>query len=88
MNPLVSILMPTYNHERFIKQAIESALSQKCDYSYELLINDDCSTDNTLKIAKEYEEALELVEEITKEVYNETKGADIRSYIIKKEQEG
>ena len=56
VNPLVSILMPTYNHERFIKQAIESALSQKCDYSYELLINDDCSTDNTLKIAKEYEE--------------------------------
>ncbi len=39
-------------------------------------------------ITKEYEEALEVVEEITKEVYNETGGADIRSYIIKKEQEG
>ncbi|WP_346663698.1 hypothetical protein [uncultured Merdimonas sp.] len=38
-------------------------------------------------IAKGYEEALELVEEIAKEVYNETEGADIRSYILRKEQE-
>ncbi len=39
-------------------------------------------------IAGGYEDAVELVEEIAKEVYNETKGADIRSYILKKEQEG
>lgn len=39
-------------------------------------------------IVKGYEEAIELVEEITKVVYNETKNADIRSYILKKEQEG
>jgi len=38
-------------------------------------------------IVKGYDEALELVEEITKEVYNETKGADIRSYILDKERE-
>ena len=38
-------------------------------------------------IAKDYEDALELVEEIVQEVYNETKGADIRSYILRKEQE-
>lgn len=38
-------------------------------------------------ITKGYEEALELVEELTMEVYNETKGADIRSYILEKEQE-
>lgn len=39
-------------------------------------------------IVKGYEEAVELVEEITKEVYNKTGGADIRSYILEKEQEG
>lgn len=39
-------------------------------------------------IAKDYEGALEIVEEIVKNVYNETKGADIRSYILKKEREG
>lgn len=54
MKPLVSILMPTYNHEKYIAKAIESALAQKTDYSYELLINDDVSTDSTRKIAEEY----------------------------------
>lgn len=50
----VSILMPAYNHERFIAQAIESVLAQQTQYDFELLINDDCSTDNTSKIASEY----------------------------------
>lgn len=54
MEPLVSILMPTYNHEKYIAQAIESAMSQKTDFAYELLIHDDCSTDGTLSIAKKY----------------------------------
>lgn len=38
-------------------------------------------------LAKDYEDALELVEKIVREVYNETKGTDIRSYILDKEQE-
>ena len=47
--------MPTYNHEKYISQAIESALAQETSYSYEILINDDCSTDSTRQIALEYE---------------------------------
>lgn len=39
-------------------------------------------------IAKGFDEALEILEEIAKNVYNETRGADIRSYILNKEQEG
>ncbi len=38
-------------------------------------------------ISKDYEGALELVEEITQEVYNKIKSADIRSYILDREQE-
>lgn len=38
-------------------------------------------------IAKGYEDAVEMVEEIVWEVYNKTKGADIRSYILEREQE-
>ena len=38
-------------------------------------------------LAKGYEDAVEMVEEITQEVYNKTKGADIRSYILEREQE-
>ena len=53
-NVQVSILMPTYNHEKYISKAIESALAQKTTFSFELLINDDCSTDGTAKIAQDY----------------------------------
>lgn len=53
-NPIITILMPAYNHERYISQAIESVLAQKTNYPYELLIHDDCSTDSTLTIAQNY----------------------------------
>ena len=39
-------------------------------------------------LAESYEDALELVEKMTQEVYHKTKGADIRRYIIEREQEG
>jgi len=53
--PLVSILIPTYNHARFISEAIESILKQ--DYpqdKIEILVIDDGSTDNTKKTVKKY----------------------------------
>ena len=46
--------MPTYNHKKYISQAIESALMQKTNFAWELLIHDDCSTDGTLRIAQHY----------------------------------
>ncbi len=52
----VSVLMPTYNHEPFIAQAIESFLAQQCNFDVELLIGNDESTDNTLQIARQYAE--------------------------------
>ena len=48
--------MPTYNHEKYISQAIESALMQKTNFAWELLIHDDCSTDGTLRIVQRYAE--------------------------------
>lgn len=55
-NIKVSILMPTYNHEKYIAKAIESALMQKTNFEWELLIHDDCSTDSTKKIAESFAE--------------------------------
>jgi glycosyltransferase involved in cell wall biosynthesis len=52
--PLVSILMLTYNHESYIAQAIESVLSQKTTFPFELVIGDDCSTDRTTEICRQY----------------------------------
>lgn len=51
--PLVSICMITYNHESYIKQAIESVLMQKCKFAFEIVIGEDCSTDNTFMICQE-----------------------------------
>jgi glycosyltransferase involved in cell wall biosynthesis len=53
-NPLVSILMTAYNCEDYIAQAIESVL-ESTYANFELIIVDDCSTDRTVEIAREYE---------------------------------
>lgn len=55
MTPLVSVCMTTYNHEQYIVQAIESVLSQQVNFDIEVVIGEDCSTDNTLAICREYE---------------------------------
>lgn len=54
-NPLVSISCITYNHAPYIRQCLDGLLMQQCDFEYEILINDDASTDGTQEIIKEYE---------------------------------
>lgn len=54
-SPLVSICMITYNHEKFISEAIEGVLMQKTNFPIELVIGEDCSTDNTRSICIEYQ---------------------------------
>lgn len=54
MNDLVSIVLPVYNGEKYLRESIESVISQTYKI-WELLILDDCSTDGSADIAKEYE---------------------------------
>lgn len=54
MKAEVAIFMVTYNHEKFISRAIESAISQKTNFKYTLFIADDCSTDTTAEICERY----------------------------------
>jgi len=51
----LSVCMITYNHERFIAQAIESVLMQQTDFTFELVIGEDCSIDGTRQIILEYQ---------------------------------
>ena len=53
--PLVSIQCITYNHEEYIKDAIEGFLIQETNFPVEILIHDDASTDRTADIIREYE---------------------------------
>lgn len=54
-NMMLSICVPTYNHEKYIEKALKSILMQKTKYSYEVLIGDDLSKDRTRNILREYE---------------------------------
>ena len=47
LQPTVSVCMITYNHEKYIKEAIEGVLMQQCNFDLELVIANDCSTDQT-----------------------------------------
>lgn len=53
----VTVLLITYNHERFIRQALDSVLAQVTNFDFEILIHDDCSTDRTREILMRYAEA-------------------------------
>ena len=54
--PKVSVSLITYNHREYIGQAIESVLKQRVDFTYEIIIGDDCSSDGTQEILREYQQ--------------------------------
>ena len=54
MPPKVSVCIPTYNHERYIRQTLDGALRQQTDFEIEIVIGDDASTDNNQQIIQEY----------------------------------
>ncbi len=54
--PLVSICSITYNHAPFIRQCLDGFLMQQTNFPIEIIINDDCSTDGTTEIIREYAE--------------------------------
>lgn len=55
--PLVSVVMIVYNQEVCVGRAIESVLAQRTNFTVELLISDDCSTDSTATVCRRYAES-------------------------------
>ena len=53
--PLVSVYMITYNHARYVRQAIEGVMAQRTDFAYELVVGEDCSTDETREICLDFQ---------------------------------
>jgi glycosyltransferase involved in cell wall biosynthesis len=54
MPPKVSVCIPTYNHEKYIRQTLDGALMQQTDFEFEIVIGDDASTDNNQQVIQEY----------------------------------
>src|SRR5215468_11236673 len=53
--PRVSVVLPSYNHERFVARALDSVLAQTYD-DLEIVITDDGSTDNSVEVLRAYQE--------------------------------
>lgn len=71
-NKKISVIMPSYNHEKYLKQAIDSVLKQTYE-NFELIILDDCSTDNSDKIIKSYKDKR------IKKYFNETNNGAVNT---------
>ncbi len=56
MNPLVSVVVPSYNVERYLAQALQGILMQKVPFEFEIIVGEDCSTDSTRSILMSYVE--------------------------------
>ena len=52
--PKVSVMLITYNHEKYIEQALDSVLMQETDFDFEINVIEDCSTDRTQEIVMRY----------------------------------
>ena len=51
---MVSVLCTAYNHEKYLREALDSMVNQQTDFAYEILVSDDVSTDSTPDIIREY----------------------------------
>jgi glycosyltransferase involved in cell wall biosynthesis len=55
INPLVSVIIPSYNRAETVGQTIDSILNQQCNFGFEIVIGDDVSTDNAREVLLEYQ---------------------------------
>ncbi len=79
----VSVFCLAYNHEKYIRAALDGFVNQKTNFAFEVLINDDCSTDNTAAIIREYEEKHpDIIKPIYQKENQYSKGVKISREIL------
>ena len=86
--PLVSIFTLAYNHAPYIRQCLEGFLMQRTTFSFECLIHDDASTDETADIIREYESRYpDIIKPIYQTENQYSKGGGItRKFLIPRAQ--
>lgn len=74
----ISVIVNVFNHEKYLTEALDSILSQKVNFSVEILVHDDCSIDKSAKIIKEYEKKYPTIIKPIFEMENQfSKGIEI-----------
>lgn len=53
---LVSVVMMVYNHQQYLRKALDSVLDQRVNFPIEIIVGDDCSNDSSQEILREYDE--------------------------------
>lgn len=82
----VSILITTYNHEKYVRQTLDSALNQSVDFKYEILVGDDASQDATPHILREYTEKYQQIVHIF--LHDKNLGASRNNYELLQQARG
>lgn len=81
--PTVSIVCIAYNQVKYIRRCMESIVCQKTNFPFHLLIHDDCSTDGTTGIIREFEEKYpDIVKPLYEEENQYKKGNVMPSYLV------
>ena len=79
---LLTIYCITYNHEKYITNALESFVKQKTDFPFRVIVHDDASTDLTAKIIREYEKKYpDIIFAIFEEENQHSKGIRIHKIV-------
>ena len=81
----ITIIMPSFNKEKYIKEALDSVFMQETSYNYHIIVADDCSVDKTVEIVKEYQKKYpEKITLLTSEKNQKLFKNVIRAYAITK----
>lgn len=74
----VSVICLAYNHEKYIRSALEGFVNQKTNFAYEVLVHDDASTDRTASIIAEYAERYpDIIKPVCQKVNQYSQNVDI-----------
>ncbi len=64
--PIVTVIIASYNNEKFIKKCLNSILNQ-IHKKIEIIVVDDCSTDNSIQVLKKFKKKIKLIKNKTKD---------------------
>lgn len=79
----VAVVCLSYNQEKYIIKTLEGFVSQKCNFSFEVIVHDDASTDNTAEIIREYAEKYpDIIKPVFQQENQHSKGIAITREII------